>query len=185
LTEGKPTFRPWITIVLALAAALAIEMTWDAALGARLPPPNLVSLIALGVATRIGPRRGALLVGITGLLAGQVNMRPDGIEALVGLAVGALAGMAGRRIVMDDFGARWFIIAALLGFEAVFYAAGERLLYRRELNIDVAGAALAALAWPLVAGRLARIDVADEDLKPLVTTAQKRRITPPEEEEER
>lgn len=134
---------------LLLLAALLIEFVWEAALGRWLAPPCLTLVVGLAAAMRMGPVRGAWIAGVAGLASDLARLRPDGVEALAAIAIGALAGLAGRRIVMDLAVVRWFFAALFIVTAGLISGLLDAMLYA-DFAFNAAGALLAIAAWPVI-----------------------------------
>lgn len=139
----------WVKYFIFLIVAAVIELAWDAALGKWVAPPNLVQLLATGVAMGMGPRRGALVGGFAGLLSDLIQQRPDGVETLSAIAICALAGFVGRRVFLELYVGRWIVVGALLFLDAALRAGGEwAFILLKESTLSNQGWSLTARGLP-------------------------------------
>ena len=169
----------WIKFFLFLSLALLVELVWDAGIGRWIAPPNLIHLVAMGVALNAGPRRGALIGGFAGLVNDLLGIHPDGVETFAGLMLGALAGWGGRRILLETELSRFFAVGCLIvaisgvislthfglvvARESSLIAQGYGIILRARPQFDSQGVVLAIFAWPVLARLIESIHLLDED----------------------
>jgi len=165
----------WIQFFIALLAAAVFELAWDAAVSPWIAPPNLIQIIAAAVALHAGYRRGALVGALAGLLGDLLQARPSGIETLSGALMGLAAGFLGRRIIVEGFWARWSALTALVALEAAarmvgdwallamlessLLAQGKTLMAHAIPQLDMTGALMAGVLWPVWARPVGRIRI--------------------------
>lgn len=175
----------WFRFFLFILLGFVIEFLWDAAIGKWIGPPNLTILVAVGVALNAGPRRGAVVGGLTGLLNDLVSIEPNGAETISGVLIGALAGFIGRRVLLDTDATRFTAVAILtalaalmvtlidaaliMAIETSLIAKGYQIVTEAHAHYDYHGVFLAVMVWPFIANYVDNTQINDEEGLP--TTA--------------
>lgn len=137
-------------ILAALAVALAAQTTLGGLVARRVPTPDLVLAVVVGIGLRSGPLAGLASGTVAGLVQDALTSGILGMGGIARTVVGYLAGVAGSQFVVAAPVPRFVVFVAASLLYGVVFMGGYVVLGLREFSLGWTGMLAQAAGTGLV-----------------------------------